>query len=175
MTTIVAATNRPNAISKQIAQIYQNILQQKNAEISTQILSLDALPTDFLNTVLYQKEKPASFNALQEMVDNSQKFVFIIPEYNGSYPGALKVFTDALSFPRSFKGKKAALVGLSSGTQGAAMAMSHYADVLNYLGMHTLALRPRLININKNIADGQLTSTEYHSFLEVQAAELLDF
>ena len=173
MITIVIATNRKNALSAKIANIYKAILAQKGTD--AHIFSLENLPADFLNTVLYQKEKPEAFLPIQKMVNETQKFVFIIPEYNGSYPGVLKTFVDALSFPGSFKGKKGAMVGISSGTQGAAMAMSHFGDILNYLGMHTLALRPRLIQINKFFEGDALTNAEYQQFLEIHAQDVLDF
>ena len=68
-----------------------------------------------------------------------KKFVFITPEYNGSFPGVLKAFIDGMRYPGTFEGKKCALVGLSAGNQGAALAMSHLTDIFNYLGMNVLA------------------------------------
>ena len=55
-----------------------------------------------------EKEAPA-FEPIQEIVTKTDKFIFVIPEYNGSFPGVLKVFIDACSFPESFYEKKAAL------------------------------------------------------------------
>ena len=40
--------------------------------------------------------------------------------------------------------KKAALVGISSGVQGAGLALSHLTDIFNYCGMHVLAQKPKL-------------------------------
>ena len=42
----------------------------------------------------------------------SQKFVIIVPEYNGSFPGVLKTFFDGLKFPSTFTDKNCALVGI---------------------------------------------------------------
>ena len=39
-------------------------------------------------------------------MSQSEKFVFIVPEYNGSFPGVLKTFIDGLAFPDTFEQKK---------------------------------------------------------------------
>jgi NAD(P)H-dependent FMN reductase len=108
-------------------------------------------------------------------VNESSKFIFIIPEYNGSYPGILKVWIDGLSFPTSFSGKKGGMIGISDGTQGAALAMGHFSDVLNYLGMSTLALRPRFIQIGKNMDEGRITNADYIKFMKMHAERMLSF
>ena len=82
--------------------------------------------------------------SFQNQIDQCEKFVFITPEYNGSFPGVLKAFIDGMRFPGTFEGKKCALVGISAGTQGGALAMSHLTDIFNYLGMTVLANKPRL-------------------------------
>ena len=76
-----------------------------------------------------------------EKIQSCDKFVFVVPEYNGSFPGVFKAFVDGLKYPASFKDKKCALVGISSGTQGGALALSHLTDIFNYLGMNVLALK----------------------------------
>ena len=173
--TIVVSTNRKNNLTQIVANAYQAAFKTQGFE--SEIFSLEQLPNHFIESVLYKKseDKPADFQVIQNLISDTKKFVFIIPEYNGSFPGILKLFVDGLQFPNSFKGKKAALVGISSGTQGAAMAMSHFADILNYVGVHTLALRPRLINIEKNITEKSLTNAEYLSFIDLQAKQLTEF
>lgn len=172
--TVISATNRKDSNSKKVAKIYCEVLKAKGA--NPNIFSLEELPKDFLNSVLYQAEKKhETFHPIQKLIDESEKFVFVIPEYNGSFPGVLKAFVDGLEFPNSFKNKKGALLGISAGTQGAAMAMSHFADVLNYLGMHTCAIRPRFININQHLKNGKLSNKIYQNLLEQQAESLIDF
>ncbi len=108
------------------------------------------------------------------MMLHSEKFVFIVPEYNGSFPGVLKAFIDGLQFPDSFAGKKAALVGVSSGIQGAGLALSHLTDIFNYCGTHVLALKPKLMHIEENLIEGKLSDL-YAELLEQQAVDLIDF
>ena len=58
------------------------------------------------------------------------------------------------------------MIGISDGTQGAALAMSHFNDVLNYSGVTTLALRPRFIEINKHWDGQQFTNPTYQNILQ---------
>ena len=87
----------------------------------------------------------------------------------------LKTFIDGLKFPDTFTGKKAAMVGLSSGVQGGGLALSHLTDILNYCGTHVLASKPKLSRINHHLVDGEITDPLYNQLLEEQAKMLVDF
>ena len=100
----------------------------------------------------------------------AQKFIFIVPEYNGSFPGILKLFIDALEFPETLKNKKCALVGLSAGVQGSVLAMSHLTDIFNYLTMHVLAQKIKLMGISNRMSDDGITDEMGIQLLEEQAA-----
>ena len=105
----------------------------------------------------------------------AEKFVFIVPEYNGSFPGVLKAFIDGLDFPDTFTGKKAALIGVSAGMLGSSHAMSHLTDILNYCGTHVLARKPRLTRIANYLDDGKLTNDSYLGQMQKQIKELISF
>ncbi|SHK15737.1 NAD(P)H-dependent FMN reductase [Reichenbachiella agariperforans] len=173
MITIISGTNRRNSVSKKIAHIYQSILRDKGQE--AEVIYLEDLPTDFVTTALYENAgKNKLFNPFRELIMQSQKMIFVVPEYNGSFPGVLKAFIDGMKYPDAFRGKKAALVGLSSGIQGAGLALSHLTDIFNYCGMHVLAQKPKLYHIEKNLTENKL-STLYHGLLEEQVDALLTF
>jgi chromate reductase len=171
---IIVGTNRPNSMSRKIAEYYQNLLSKLNAP--SLILDLVNLPHDFTVSAMYENSgKNEGFNGLRALLEKTDKFVFIVPEYNGSYPGVLKAFIDGLPYPNSFTNKKAALVGLSSNTQGATIAMSHLNDVFSYLGMNTLALRVKLAQIRNHYTEGVITNALYNELLEMQAEQILRF
>jgi len=174
MIKIIVGTNRKNSVSAVIACLYQSILKEKGAE--SEILLLSDLPADFTATALYENNgKNVDFNAFHERVKEGSKYVFIVPEYNGSFPGILKTFIDGMTYPNSFLNKKSALVGLSSGIGGGGIAMSHLTDIFHYLGMHVLALKPKLAKIEQNMSDNLLTNRLYVELLHTQADMLLDF
>src|SRR4051812_11354556 len=99
MVTIIASTNRPNSSTLKVAQYYQKKLAAKG--LDTYMLSLMQLPDTLISTDLYGKRSP-EFEEIQDMITATDKFLFVIPEYNGSFPGVLKTFIDACDFPNSF-------------------------------------------------------------------------
>ncbi|NEM97357.1 NADPH-dependent FMN reductase [Pontibacter burrus] len=174
MITLISGTNRPESNSLAIAKLYANLLEQHNEPY--QILDLAQLPADFIVSALYGNTgKNEQFNKLASMIADSEKFVFVVPEYNSSFPGVLKAFIDGLAYPNSFRHKKGALIGLSSGMQGSGPALSHLTDVLNYLGMHVMAMRLKLAHIEKNFDGSQLTNKLYQELLEQHVEQFLKF
>jgi len=134
------------------------------------LIDLSELPHDFVFSALYKKDgQNIEFNKFRDQLLKSDKFIFVIPEYNGSFPGVLKAFVDGLKYPESFTDKKAALIGISAGSQGAALAMSHFTDILNYLGMNVLAFKPRFPSISKMMDGDKIANATYLAMLERQA------
>jgi NAD(P)H-dependent FMN reductase len=174
MISIVVSTNRKGCRSAVIADAYLDAFNEMG--VDAEIFSLSEFTPQMIDALLYNvKDDKAGFDALQEKVDQADKFMFIIPEYNGSFPGVLKLFVDCLRYPDSFQDKKAGVMGISSGTQGGALAMGHFCDILNYFGAHTLALRPRFIEIKGAISDRELVDEEYLELIRIQAEQLAEF
>lgn len=138
MVTIVSGTNRPNSNTLKVAKYYQHELENKG--LVCNLLDLQQLPENFLLTDFFGKRSPA-FEATQQLITATQKFLFVIPEYNGSFPGVLKCLIDACNFPDSFYDKKAALVGISSGKYGNIRGVEHFNGVCAYLHLNVMPLR----------------------------------
>ena len=171
--SIICGTNRTDAISLGITRAYQDAL--KDLGISAAIIDLANLPSDFAFSALYENEgKNNQFNAFREQMRKTDKFVFVVPEYNGSFPGVLKTFIDGLEYPYTFRSKKCALVGVASGGQGSSLALSHLTDILNHCGTHVLAYKPRLMKIDDHFENGKLHE-RYILQLKKQAEMLLTF
>jgi NAD(P)H-dependent FMN reductase len=171
---IISGTNRLEALSPVIAKTYAQLAKDEGIEVD--ILDLRELPVDYISSALYgEAGKNEQFNVLRSKMKEAQKFVFIVPEYNGSFPGVLKAFIDGLDFPYTFTGKKAALVGVSAGMLGSSHAMSHLTDILNYCGTHVLARKPRLTGISNYLTDNNLTNESYVGQLQKQIKELRNF
>ncbi|MES2732639.1 MAG: NAD(P)H-dependent oxidoreductase [Bacteroidota bacterium] len=174
MITIVVGTNRKNSLSKTIAHYYQDILIRHHVE--SKILDLNGLPSDFTATALYENfGKNEIFNQFRHQMELAEKFVFIVPEYNGSFPGVLKAFLDGMKYPDGLSGKKAALVGLSAGVQGGALALSHLNDIFSYLGVNVLAMRVKLAQIKSYMKDSKIDNLLYNELLDIQARQLIEF
>jgi NAD(P)H-dependent FMN reductase len=171
---VISGTNRLQSNSEGIAKLYVNILKDLGTE--AELVNLADLPKDFVFSALYENTgKNAAFNALRDRVNACSKVVFIVAEYNGSFPGTLKAFIDGLDYPGSFKNKKAALLGISSGDQGGALAMSHLSDILSYLGTHVMAQRIRLGGLDQHMHEGELNNKDIEQRIRKQAEALIEF
>ncbi|WP_345949135.1 NAD(P)H-dependent oxidoreductase [Mucilaginibacter sp. PAMB04274] len=173
MITIIAATNRPGSSTLKLAKYYQRRLLNKGLEVK--LLSLDELPPNFIQTDMFGS-RSAAFEPIQQLITDTEKFLFVIPEYNGSFPGILKAFIDACTFPDSFYEKKAALVGLSSGTYGNIRGIEHFAGICSYLHLHVLPLRLHIPAVRKEInAEGSLFEEKTVGFVNEQIDKFVRF
>jgi len=173
MVTIISGTNRPGSWTLKLAKYYQKRLKEKG--LDTTLLSLDRLPPRIIETDLFGKRSP-EFEPIQRIVTDTQKFLFIIPEYNGSFPGVLKTFIDACSFPESFYEKKAALTGLSSGKYGNIRGVDHFTGVCHYMHLHVMPLKIHIPNIKLEIGpDGNLLNQDTIAFTDEQMDKFILF
>ncbi|WP_443940006.1 NADPH-dependent FMN reductase [Pedobacter sp. MW01-1-1] len=173
MTTIVSATNRTNSNTLKVAKFYQKQLQEKG--VHANLLCLEDLPADILNTDMYGK-RSEEFQKIQDLITASEKFLFIMPEYNGSYPGVLKVLIDACNFPDSFYNKKAALVGISSGKYGNIRGVDHFTGVCHYIHLNILPLRLHIPNIKAELNEqGDLFKEDTVKFTTEQIDKFIAF
>lgn len=173
MLTIISATNRPNSKTLKFAKHYKQ--EFANRGIDASILSLEHLPPDMLNSDMYGN-RSAAFTKIQDQITATDKFIFIMPEYNGSYPGVLKVLIDACSFPESFFNKKAALIGVSAGKYGNIRGVDHFTGVCHYINLHVLPLRLHIPNIVTELdADGKLFKKDTIGFINEQIDRFLAF
>jgi len=173
MVTIISGTNRPNSSTFKLAQYYQKRLREKGLEAG--LLSLTQLPPDIIVSDLYNKRSEA-FMPIQDIVTQTDKFLFVIPEYNGSFPGVLKVFMDACGFPGSFYDKKAALTGLSSGKYGNIRGIDHFTGICHYLHLHVMPLKIHIGSIkNEFDADNNLFQKDTLQFTDEQMDKFILF
>ncbi len=157
MISIFSATNRKNSRSRQVADFVYQSFENHSAGEELKFFSLEDLPLDILTTDMYAEAgQSEALAAIQdEFFIPAQKLYFVMPEYNGSYPGVLKLFMDAISIRRykeSFHGgKKAALLGVAAGRAGNLRGMEHFTGVLNYLQINVMPNRLPISTIDKLI------------------------
>jgi NAD(P)H-dependent FMN reductase len=174
MTTIVSGTNRPKSYTLKLAGYYQRKLQEKG--MSAGLLSLTDLPESLIHTDLYDNKGSPGFQAIQDIVTATDKFLFVIPEYNGSFPGILKLFIDTCKFPESFSGKKAALLGLSTGKYGNVRGIDHFTGVCHYINLHILPLVLHIPAIHKELDEnGNLFKEDTVKFTNDQMERFIAF
>lgn len=163
MITIISGTDRQDNLTLVLSKYYQRRIQEKTDQFVS-LYNLQDLPNDLYGSGMYKKDTISfAFQKLEdELLIPTEKFIFVIPEYNGSYPGILKLFIDAASVRSKmsiFKGKKAALVGLATGRAGNIRGLEHFTSVLMFMGVHVMPnLLPvsafnKILDTDKNIID----------------------
>lgn len=145
MITVISSTNRPGSMTLRIAEAYVSFIREQGGEVS--LLSLERLPSDLASGKSYGVIGPDLQSVLDQYIVPADKLVFVVPEYNGSYPGILKLFFDA-SHPRFFREKKAGIIGVSDGHAGNLRGLEHLTGVLHYMRMMVHFSQPKLSAID---------------------------
>lgn len=167
MITIISGTNRLGSNTKKVANYYYKKLQNEN-HLDLKILYLEDIATHERNEELIRIEK--------EILIPSQAFIFIFPEYNGSFPGVLKSLIDHTDIRQAWWYKKALLVGVADGRGGNLRGLDQFSNVLHYLKMLVHPNKLPLSRINQELNENgsfkrELTRIE----IENQLEEFLSF
>lgn len=180
MITVISGTNRRNSGALEFARLYASILASKTS-VPVKVLELENIPHDWFHPDMYEKNgQSESLARLQdEFMLQAEKFIFIIPEYNGGVPGALKLFIDGCSvreYKRTFSGKKAALVGIATGRAGNLRGIDHLTSILNHMGTVVLPNKLPISSIEKLMNEGGgITDDATRKVIEKQVEEFLAF
>lgn len=166
MYTIISATNRIGSHTENVARQYQNILKEK--DIDAKIFSLKNL------NVL---EKSDEFSkAENEFLIPAQKFIFIMPEYNGTFPGVLKAMIDTSDVMKAWWHKKALLVGISTGRAGNLRGMDQITGSLNHMKMLVHHNKLPISSIDKVMDErGAITNKNTLQAINQQLDEFINF
>ncbi len=150
MITVILATNRPDSNSEFVSQhIDQWLKEQYDGPIG--YISMADLPPEILAGHVYETENiPENLKTMQEqLMIPAEKFIWILPEYNGSFPGVLKLFIDTISARKrdaTFKFKKSMLIGIATGRSGNIRGLDHFSGILMHLKSIVF---PRLLPVSR--------------------------
>lgn len=170
MITVVISTNRKESTTARVGHLIADLVRSQGEEVG--VLDLVNLPPNFFQPSMYDVRTPEFMEIFNTYIEPARHLVFVIPEYNGSYPGVLKMFIDA-SPVKSFWNKHASIIGLSDGHAGNSRGQDHLTGVLHYLKMHVHYHKPKLSAITKAFdADGNLVNERYVAQL-IEHAELV--
>jgi NAD(P)H-dependent FMN reductase len=141
MITIVVGTNRKGNESQKFAQLFLEMIEKANE--AAQILKMEDIPPSVINHVMYASTgQDETVAALQDkFITPANKFIFVVPEYNGSITGILKLFIDAISvrnYKENFNQKTSALIGIASGRAGNLRGMDHLSSILMHMNGYVL-------------------------------------
>jgi chromate reductase, NAD(P)H dehydrogenase (quinone) len=153
MITIITSTNRKNSASQKVALHICEQLKVKNTKFN--YLSLEDLPHDFIFSNFNGNVNKDFQQIIDTKIIPATKFIFVVPEYNGAFPGVLKAFVDCIA-PKNFHNKQAALVGVADGHAGALRALDMLTLVLNHIRVNVHWNKPKLSDIGNNFEGDKL-------------------
>lgn len=167
MITVISGTDRKDSMTLRVAALYTKLLRAQTDD-NVHMLSLEGLnPWDKTGK---QKETE------QRLLIPSDKFVFVLPEYNGSFPGVLKMMIDHSDIRNCWWNKKAMLTGVADGRAGNLRGMDHMTGILNYLKVNVLHNKIPLSRISEEIdREGNLLKEETVKVINNQIDEFLKF
>jgi chromate reductase len=169
---VVPGTNRRGAYSAILAKLV--VAELLTGSNTVDLLELD-LGAEFLAADAYSAPQPA----VKKLVDRflaADGVVFIVPEYNGSYPGVLKLFIDMLPYPQGFDQRPCAFIGLSAGQFQSLRAVEHLQGVTGYRHAYNFPVRIFIGDSKRAFSpEGQLVDRKLAERLTAQATGFVRF
>jgi len=147
---VIVGSLRRDSFNRKLADA---IVKLAPAEFSFAQVNIGDLP-------LYNQDNdaapPPSVIRLKAEIAAAKGLLFVTPEYNRSLPGVLKNAIDHASRPygqSAWAGKPAAVLGVSVGAIGTAMAQQHLRNILSYLDVPTLGQPEAFIQAKDGLFD----------------------
>jgi len=150
---VVCGTNRDGALSRLLATEVAESYRQRDHNVD--LLDMNELPADALLPDAY-KEKSDSVQKLVDRFLACDGAVFVIPEYNGSYPGVVKLFVDMLPYPEGFDNRPCAFIGIAAGQFKSLRAVEPFQQVAGYRNAYMYPRRIFIGDSFKQFVDGKL-------------------
>lgn len=169
---ILSSTDRPGSNALKVSRYVQQFLEQ-NAD--TELISLEDYPLEDVAGGKYGNT-PASVQTFNERFLDADGFLFVVPEYNGGFPGILKVFIDYLPFPESMERRPVSLIGEAAGAFGALRPVEQLEQILKYRKAHIFPERIFIQRVNSSFDPEEgLSSERMQEMLEKQLREFPAF
>ena len=166
MITIISGTNRSDSMTLRTAKLYYKLLFERAMDVK--LLSLE-------HKHVWEREQ-SMIKLENEYLIPADKFLFIMPEYNASFPGVLKLMIDNSDIKKCWWYKKAALVGVSDGRAGNLRGIEHMTSILHYMKVNVLYNKVLLSRINEEIdSNGALLKPETAAMINQQIDDFLKF
>lgn len=167
MITIISGTNRKDNVTKKVALEYQRFLSEQY-QLESALLSLDEINMSVRDE--------GFVNVESSLLKPALKFIIISPEYNGSYPGILKLMIDNSEVSKVWWHKKVLLTGVSTGRAGNLRGMEHLTGCLLHMKMlvHPNRLPLSVVDTLMN-ADNEFTDPRTLSAINIQLKEFIHF
>lgn len=147
---VVVGSLREESLNRKLATA---LVKLAPSDFAFRQLQIGDLPLYNQDDEAHPAESVTRFRTELSAVDG---FLFVTPEYNRSIPGVLKNAIDIASRPygkSAWAGKPAAVIGVSPGAIGTALAQQHLRNILAHLDVPTLAQPEMFIQAKAGLFD----------------------
>jgi chromate reductase, NAD(P)H dehydrogenase (quinone) len=172
MIEVISGTDRPKSNTRRVAKYCHQLLEEAGAR--AQILDLMDVPIDAAAGGPYFRGAPDAFAPFLQRIQNAEGVLMIVPEYNGSFPGALKLFIDYWKYPEAFENRPMAFVGLG-GRWGGLRPVEHLQQVFGYRNGYLFPERVFLSNVKDLLEEDRVKDPHASALLVSQARNFIKF
>lgn len=174
MKYIISGTNRRGSRSRQLAGLIQGLYKEQGEDVG--IIDLAELPFQELTGEQYGGAGLSiKWADAIAKINSSDGLIFVVPEYNGSLPGALKYFMDHWKYPDSYEFRPVCFVGLGAGPFSGIRPIEHLQHVMGYRNAYQFPIRVFVTNVHKNLVDGVIQDATVQQLLKDQVTGFQKF
>ena len=145
MIQVLVGTNRKGSRSGLFAS---KVCAKLNANgQKAEVMALSDIDWSELNHNTYGADAaPDSIKKMLEKINKADGLYVVCPEYNGSFPGAIKMFIDYWDYPKSFEKRPVCFTGMG-GMFGGLRPVEHLQQVFGYRNAFVFPERIFLTNV----------------------------
>ena len=169
--TILSGTNRTGSTTRALAGHVASLYADAGAQPT--LLDLATLGTEWFTPDAYTQRGDTTRPEARAVLECDGLLV-LTPEYNGSFPGALKLFLDILPFPAALAGRPSAFIGLAAGNWGGLRAVEQLQSIFAYRNAQLFPNRVFISDSDANLANGQ-PAPDYAARLNRQTTDFIAY
>lgn len=169
---VIPGTNRAGALSQRLGALIAERYRRLGHGVD--LFDLAEMGPEFLDPTAY-KQRPPGVRTFVERFLAADGVHFIVPEYNGSFPGVVKLLIDMLPYPPGLDQRPIAYVGLSAGQFKGLRAVEALQAVAGYRNAYNYPRRVFIGDSFKQFADDGLADADLEERLHQQCAGFCEF
>ncbi|MFH5831769.1 NADPH-dependent FMN reductase [Halalkalibaculum sp. DA3122] len=171
---IISGTDRPGSNALRVSR-YLRTRYREIEEVMPEIIDLRYFPLEQVSGGPYGKENEEVRKFTTKLLD-ADGLCVVVPEYNGGYPGILKLVIDYLPYPSGLEKKPICFVGEADGAFGALRAVEQMQQVFSYRNAYIFPERVYIPRVNDNFDEEKGISDSFQQqLLDNQIKNFIQF
>ncbi len=170
---VISGTNRKDSRSGQIAKSIVSRFEAQGTK--TELCDLADLNLSELSPETYgEGNTPPSIQKWIDEINVSEGLYIVCPEYNGSFPGALKFFIDHWDYPKTFQSRPVSFMGIG-GRFGGLRPVEHLQQIFGYRNAFIFPERVFVSNVWTSWNGTKFTDDAINGLLDSQIKNYITY